>query len=57
MKGQADTYKEIKIFEYPDMVIRVHIPDLSKDERTRRMKVIEKAAAELVIRSEQNKCG
>lgn len=56
MKGQADTYKEIKTFTYPDMVIRVHFPDLSDDERQRRMKAIEKAAAALIIGSE-NKCG
>lgn len=57
MKGQADTYKEVKVFTFPNMIARVYIPDLTDEERARRMKVIEKAAAELVIRSEQNKCG
>ena len=56
MKGQADTYKEVKTFTYPDMVIRVHIPDLTEDERKRRMKAVEKAAIALLVRSE-NKCG
>ena len=50
-----DTYKEVKVFEYPDMIIRVHIPDLTEDERKRRMKQIEKAAAELLISEMQRK--
>ena len=44
MKGQADTYKETKVFTYPNMVVRVHIPDLTDEERNRRMKAISKAA-------------
>lgn len=52
----TDTYKEVKTFTYPEIIIRVHIPDLSDDERKRRMKIIEKAAAALIIGSE-NKCG
>lgn len=56
MKGQPDTYKEVKVFTYPDITIRVHFPDLTEDERTRRMKAIEKAAVALLMRSE-NKCG
>lgn len=44
MKGQADTYKETKVFTYPNMVVRVHIPDLTDEERNRRMKAIYKAA-------------
>lgn len=48
MKGQVDSYKEVKVFTYPDMVIRVHIPDLTEDERKHRMKNIEKAAAALL---------
>ena len=57
MKGQADTYKEVRTFTYPNMVVRVHFPDLTDDERARRMKIIEKAAADLVIGSEKKKCG
>ena len=44
----ADTYKEVKVFEYPNCTVRVHIPDITPEERERRMKVIEKAAAELM---------
>ena len=43
-----DTYKEIKTFEYPNMTVRVSIPDLSDEERQRRMKAIQKAAVELL---------
>ena len=50
MKGQADTYKETKVFTYPNMVVRVHIPDLDENERIRRMKTISKAA-ESVLKS------
>ncbi len=52
-----DTYKEVKVFEYPDMTIRVHIPDLTEDERKRRMKNIEKAAAALILSEMQRQKG
>ena len=45
MKGQADTYKEVKTFESPGWVIRVHIPDLNEDERAKRRKELAKATA------------
>ena len=48
MQGQADTYKEVKAFTYPNMTVRVHIPDLAETERTYRMKKIKAAAAELL---------
>lgn len=48
MKGQADTYKETKIFNYPGMVIRVLIPDLEAEERKRRLARIHNAAANLL---------
>lgn len=44
-----DNYKEVRIFEFPNMICRVHIPDLAEEERTRRMKMIEKAAADLLL--------
>ena len=47
MQAQADTYKEVKAFEYPNMTIRVHIPDLSDVERNRRMKQLPKATEAL----------
>lgn len=43
-----DTYKEVKTFQFPGMVARVHIPDLSQEERSRRMKAVHKHAAELL---------
>ena len=47
MKEQ-DTYKEVKVFEFPGMTVRVHIPDLTVEERSRRRKRIEKAAIALL---------
>jgi hypothetical protein len=43
-----DTYKEVKIFEFPNMTVRVHIPDLTLEEKARRMKAIYQAAANLL---------
>ena len=44
----ADTYKETKVFEYPGAVIRVHIPDLTAEERKQRMQRIHTAAESLL---------
>lgn len=44
----ADTYKEVKEFIYEDMTVRVHIPDITAEERSRRMKRIQAAASELL---------
>ena len=44
MSGQC----EIKTFTYPNMVVRVHLPDLTDEEQKRRMKKIHKAAEELL---------
>lgn len=43
-----DTYKETKVFEFPGMIARVHIPDLTPEERNRRMKTIHNAAENLL---------
>ncbi len=43
-----DTYKEVRTFEYPGMTVRVHIPDLTPEERARRMKAIHNQAANLL---------
>lgn len=45
---QADTYKEIRTFEFPGMVVRVHIPDLTDEERNRRMKNVIKTTEKLL---------
>lgn len=44
----VDTYKEVREFHYPDMIVRVHIPDITAETRTRRMKQIHKSASELL---------
>lgn len=43
-----DTYKEVKVIQFPNMTARVHIPDLSQEERSRRMMAVQKQAAELL---------
>lgn len=48
MKQQQDTYKEVKVLHHGNAVVRVHIPDLTEEERARRMKEIERAAAQLL---------
>jgi len=48
MSKVQDTYKEVKTFESPGWIIRVHIPDLTEEERARRMKQIHNAAADLM---------
>lgn len=37
-----------KTFTYPESVVRVHIPELTEEERNRRMKAVEKAACRLL---------
>ena len=44
----VDTYKEVKVFEFPGMIARVHTPDLTPVEKAHRMKEIHKAAAALL---------
>lgn len=44
-----DTYKEVMVFDYGDTVVRVHIPDLTPDEKNRRMKEVEKAAVQVLL--------
>lgn len=48
MQGQADTYKEVRTFSFENMTVRVHIPGLTAEEKTRRMKKIHNSAAELL---------
>ena len=44
MSGQS----EILTFNYPNAVVRVHLPDLTDEEQKARMKKIHKAAEELL---------
>lgn len=48
MKKSKDTYKEVRTFTFPNAIVRVHIPDISPEERKLRMKQIEKAAEALL---------
>ena len=41
----------IRIFEYPNARITVHIPELSQEERNRRMNILKRAAEGLLIDS------
>ena len=51
MKG--DTYKEVRVFHYPNMTVRVHIPDLTPEERERRIEQIARSAAALLTEGTQ----
>lgn len=44
----ADTYKAVRTMEFPGMIVRVHIPDITPEERRRRMAAISKSAAALL---------
>lgn len=44
----ADTYTKTKIIEFPGMIARIHFPDLTDEERSRRMAAIHKATANLL---------
>lgn len=44
MNGQS----EILTFNYPNAIVRVHLPDLTDEEQKKRMKKIHKAAEELL---------
>jgi hypothetical protein len=41
----------IRTFEYPDAKITIHIPELSQEERSRRMKILMGAAQGLLMDS------
>ncbi len=53
MKG--DTYKEVRTIIRNGNIVRVHIPDLTEEERERRRKEIGKAAARLLASNKENK--
>lgn len=48
MTGQ-DKIKKTLVFEYPNAIVRVHIPDLTVEESERRKKQIHDAAAQLLM--------
>lgn len=47
MKCQ-DTYKEVKIIHHHNGISKVYVPELTEEERVRRMKRIHDAAADLL---------
>ena len=51
MKGQ-DVYKEVIVMEFPNMIARVHIPDLTEDEQKRRIQRIHDATINLLRKGE-----
>ena len=40
---------QCRVFEYPNAIVRVHIPDLAEEEREKRMREI-KRSAELLLK-------
>ena len=53
--AKSDTYKEVRTFNFSNMTIRVHIPDITTDERQRRMQRIHNAAASLLLSEEKRR--
>ena len=47
--AKTDTYKEVRVIEFPQGTARVHIPDITPEERDRRMKRIVQSAALLLF--------
>lgn len=48
MQAQTNTYKEVRTFEYTNMIVHVHIPELSDVEKARNMKQLIKATESLL---------
>lgn len=51
MTGQ-DVYKEVVTMKFPNMVARVHIPDLTEEEKQRRLQKIYDATINLLRKGE-----
>ena len=51
MEGQ----REVQTFTYPNMIVRVHFPDLAEEENKRRMKRLHQATAEILKEQEVKK--
>lgn len=52
MNGQ----REMRTFTYPNMVVRVHFPDLTDEEKKKRTKELHKAAEELLKSAYEKRC-
>ena len=55
MKQGQDQYKEVRVFEYPNAIVLVHIPDLDERERDRRRKRLHDAAARILKEQERSR--
>ena len=44
-----DVYKKVVVMEFPNMIARIHIPDLTEDEQKKRMKRVHDAAVNLLL--------
>ena len=53
MEQVQDTYKAVRVFEYPNAIVRVYIPDLDEKERARRRKRLHDAAARILKEQER----
>ncbi len=49
-----DAYKEVRTFKFPGLIAKVHFPDLTEEERNKRMTAIQKQAANLLKKVEKN---
>ena len=52
---QQDTYSEVRTIQNGDIVARVHIPNLTDQEREKRLKEIGKVAGQLLLSREIKK--
>lgn len=55
MRKVQDTYKEVRTFNFPNAVVRVHIPDLTPEERQRRMNNLKEATARFMMAVEKER--
>ena len=53
MKKDQDVYKETRVYEYPNAIVRVRIPDLDDEEQNRRMAAVRAAAVEVLKKSKK----
>ena len=45
---EEDIYKEVRTFTFPGMTVKVYIPELTSEERAKRMKRIHNQASNLL---------
>ena len=48
-----DIYKRVVVMEFPNMIARIHIPDLTEDEQKKRMKRVHDAAVNLLLSKDE----